>query len=139
MVAYQVIGNDTAVMLAAQSGQLESNVLTPLIIHNILQSMDLIKNALVPFNHHCVAGITANAARCKEVLESTEAPLVALAHYLGLERAKEIVEEAQDLGKSLKQAVSELDLLPKDQIDKILGCKSLTQPSQPNDTTGSGT
>lgn len=128
MVAYQVAGNDTTVMLAAQAGQLELNVMTPVIIHNILQSMDLLKHSLVTFNQHCISGITANAARCKEFLELTEAPILALASQIGLDKAKALADESLSTGKTIKQLVLEQELLPREMIDKVFSCKSLTQP-----------
>jgi aspartate ammonia-lyase len=135
MVAYQVIGHDTAVMLAAQSGQLEVNIMTPLIIHNILQSMDILRQALGSFNQHCVAGITANPGRCKEFLDSTEAQMLALATVIGMTRAKALADEAPVTGKTLKQLVLEQDLLPKDQVDKLLTCRQVTQPGTTFDTS----
>ncbi len=139
MVSYQVIGNDTAVMLAAQSGQLELNVMTPLISHNILHSMDILRQTLASFNPNCVAGITANAGRCKEFLDATEAQMLALATVIGMTRAKALADEAPLTGKTLKQLVLEHDLLPRDQVDKLFSCRQVTQPGTTFDTnTGSG-
>ncbi len=138
MVAYQVIGNDTAVMLAAQAGQLDANIMTPLISHNILQSITLLKQALSPFNRHCVAGITASSSRCKELLELTESPLLALAAHLGVARAQELDEEARTTGKSLRNLIIEQQLIPGTELDKILSCLDLCQPGSWDSTTGSG-
>lgn len=128
MASYQVVGNDSTVMLAAQSGQLEANVMTPLIAHNVLQSMDLLTNAVITLNKHCISGITANAARCKELLDSTDAPMLALASAIGIEDAAALAEEAAAERKSLRQVALEKGIMPPDQLDKILSCKSLTQP-----------
>ncbi len=129
MVAYQVMGNDATVALCAQSGQLECNVTTPLVIHCTLQSLELLKNVLISFNQRCLAGIAANAARCKELLEATEAPLLALAAQVGLEKARVVYEEAQATGKQLKEIVLETQLVPGDEVDKLLSCKNVTQAS----------
>jgi len=71
MACYQVLGNDYTVTLAAQSGQLEANTMTPLIIHNLLQSLDLLRNAIHPFNQKCLAGVAANTTRCNELLDKS--------------------------------------------------------------------
>jgi aspartate ammonia-lyase len=71
MACYQVLGNDYTIVLAAQSGQLEANSMTPLIIHNLLQSLDLLRNAIGPFNQKCLAGVTANIMRCNELLDKS--------------------------------------------------------------------
>lgn len=71
MACYQVLGNDYTITLAAQAGQLESNSMTPLIIHNLLQSLDLLRNAINPFNQKCLAGISANTSNCNELLDKS--------------------------------------------------------------------
>lgn len=71
MACYQVLGNDYTTTLATQSGQLEANSMTPLIIHNLLQSLDLLRNAIHPFNQKCLAGVTANTNRCNELLDKS--------------------------------------------------------------------
>lgn len=71
MACYQVLGNDYTITLAAQSGQLEANSMTPLIIHNLLQSLDLLRNAIHPFNQKCLAGVIANTIRCNELLDKS--------------------------------------------------------------------
>ena len=138
MVAYQVIGYDTAVTISATSGQLETNVMTPLIIHNILQSMDLLVRALTSFNQHCAAGIQARAAHCADTLAATGAPILALASLLGPDEAKSLADEQQSSGQSLKEVVLAREALPKEDVDKLLSCRSLTQPGARIDTTGSG-
>lgn len=128
MVCYQVLGNDTVVSLCAQAGQLESNVMTPLLIYSILSSMDLLKNALVVFNQRCLAGITANKAGCQESFERSTAIDSLLCGFLGTELIRELTKQSEKSGKSLKQLILEQKLMPPEILDKVLHYKSLTRP-----------
>src|SRR6185437_1754411 len=92
MVSFQVIGNDTAVAFAVQAGQLELNVMMPTMVHNVLQSITILANMLRQFDKYCVAGITANEARCRQYAESTVSLATALNPYIGYAKAAEIVK-----------------------------------------------
>jgi len=95
MVCYQVNRNDAVATMCAQSGQLETNSMTPLLIHTILQSLELLKNAIAPFNSRCLAGITADSKRCQQLLELSGASAAAVSVYLGAERAAELFTAAK--------------------------------------------
>jgi len=128
MVAYQVVGNDTAVTLAAGAGQLELNVMTPLIIHNILQSLDLLRQAILAFNKWCVAGITANAARCRELLDKTVMSVLALTPHLGYERVTALARESLECGRTIRELVLDQGLMTPQEVDLALKQKLITQP-----------
>ena len=124
MVAFQVLGNDTVVTLCAQAGQLESNVMTPLLIHNILQSMDLLKNAVLVFNQRCLTGVTANVTRCRQLLDQSGATAAILAPYIGVETATAVLQEASNTGKSIRQIVLEQQLMPAEILEQGAGITS---------------
>ena len=128
MVAFQVIGNDLAITLAAQSGQLELNIMMPMVIHNILSSMDLLKNVVLAFNQRCIAGISANTARCRELLEASNLMAGALVEHLGVKQLTALIEESRTTGKTLRDLVIGQDLMTQELWDKTLQQKSLTRP-----------
>ena len=139
MVALQVIGNDLVVTLAAQSGQLEMNVMMPSIIHNILQSMELLKQVLLPFSQRCISGIVANAARCRELLETSGMVTSTLITEIGYEKAAAIARQSQETGRSIRDLLIEQDLVASEQLDRLLQFKSMTQPGrQPGTTSNTG-
>jgi aspartate ammonia-lyase len=94
MIAFQVIGNDTSVSLAAQAGQLELNVMTPLIAYDILTSIELLTNFLPVFRSRCVEGIKANEERCRSLMVANPALATLLSPRIGYLRAAELAKEA---------------------------------------------
>ncbi len=136
MVAFQVVGNDTAVTLAAAAGQLDVNVMTPVIIHNILESLDLLTHAILIFNQRCVAGITANGDRCRELLDRTGMSAVALTAHLGYETVAALVSESIESGRPLREVVLAQGLMTAQELDQALKHKSITQPGLIVGTTG---
>jgi len=116
----------------------------PLITHNILQSTDLLRNVILAFNQHCLAGITANVKRCRELFESSGSIATVLAPLLGFNQASQLVSEAQASGKEVRQVVLEKKLIPPEVLDKLLSYKYLTSPGPlpigggGDSTTGSG-
>jgi aspartate ammonia-lyase len=116
MVSFQVIGNDTAVAYAVQGGQLELNVMMPTMAHSVLQSITILANMLRQFNDRCIAGITANAERCKFYAQSTVSLATALNPYIGYAKAAEIVRESVTTGSSpshARKSSSATSRLPK--------------------------
>jgi aspartate ammonia-lyase len=120
MVAFQVIGNDTAVVYAVQAGQLELNVMMPTMAYNVLQSISILANMLRQLDQRCVAGITANAERCNYYAQSTVALATALNPCIGYARAAEVVKESIASGKSIIEIARANHLLTEDQIAEIL-------------------
>jgi aspartate ammonia-lyase len=128
MVAFQVIGNDTAISYAVQAGQLELNVMMPTMTHNTLQSITILTNTLRELDHHCIRGITANQARCAHYAASTVALATALNPYIGYAKAAALVKESIATGHSIVALAREKNLLTEAQISEILDPKNMTEP-----------
>jgi aspartate ammonia-lyase len=131
MVSFQVIGNDTAVAYAVQAGQLELNVMMPTMAYNVLQSITILANMLRQFDQYCIAGITANRARCQMYAESTVSLATALNPYIGYAKAAEIVKESVATGRSIVDLAREKQLLSEKEIAEILDPKRMTEPHVP--------
>jgi len=134
MVSYQVIGNDTAVAYAVQAGQLELNVMMPTMAYNVMQSITILGSMLSQFNKYCIAGITANKARCEQYAESTVSLATALNPYIGYAKAAEIVKESVATGKSIIQIARSKKLLSEAEIAEILDPVRMTEPQYPLDS-----
>jgi len=128
MVSFQVIGNDSAVALAVQAGQLELNVMMPAMAHNVLQSITILANTLHQFTERCVAGITANAEKCRQYAESTIALATALNPYIGYAKAADLVKESVATGESIVALARKKNLLSEEQIAEILDPGKMTGP-----------
>jgi aspartate ammonia-lyase len=131
MVCFQVIGNDLTVAMAVQAGQLELNVMMPVMAYNLHQSMEILKNALRVFIDRCVVGIVADADRCRRYAESSMALATALNTYVGYARAAEVVKRALREQKTIIDVVREEKLLTEAQIAQILDPIKLTEPGLP--------
>lgn len=129
MASCQVFGNDMVVALAAQSGQFESNIMTPLIIHNILQSLDLLRSTIEPFNSKYLRAITANHSVCNTQMEDAGVVLAVASKRLGDRRAQELTREAEQADLSLKELIIQRGLIPKDELERMLSYKELTGTS----------
>jgi aspartate ammonia-lyase len=131
MVAMQVVGGDAAVAMAVQAGQLELNVMMPLIAHNVLFSMEILKNFLPIFTERCVRGITADAERCREYFESSAGLATLLNQYVGYAKAAEAAKEAVARGKTLRQLILEKRLMTAAELDRALDPRRVTEPHDP--------
>ena len=131
MIGFQVAGNDTAIALAVQAGQLELNVMMPTMTHNLLQSVTLLTNFLHEFDHRCIRGITANPDRCAFYAASTVALATALNPYIGYRRAAEVVKQSVATGRPILDLVREQNLLTDAQISTILDARAMTEPRLP--------
>ena len=126
MVAFQVAGNDHTVSMATQAGQMELNVMMPVINHNILNSMEILKNGLTLFSFRCVDGITANEAVCNRYAEKTVGLATVLNLHVGYNKAAEISKRAVRENKTIREVVLEEGLLSKEEIDAMLDIKNIT-------------
>ncbi len=133
MVSFQVIGNDTAVAFAVQAGQLELNVMMPTMAYNVMQSITILANMLRQFDKYCIAGITANEARCRQYAQSTVSLATALNPYIGYAKAAEIVKESVATGRSIIELAREKKLLSEKEIAEILDPVRMTEPQYPLD------
>ena len=120
MVAFQVVGNDVAVALAVQAGQLELNVMMPAMAHALLHSAGILTAALGVFTTGCVAGITANPERCRHYAAATLAQAAALNPFIGYARAAELVKEALATGRPLLELARVHRLLPEAALRRLL-------------------
>jgi aspartate ammonia-lyase len=133
MVSFQVVGNDVAVAMAVQAGQLELNVMMPTMTYNVLQSTTILTNSLRQFTTTCVEGITANKNRCDFYVQATVSLATALNPYIGYAKAAEIAKEAVASGKSIIEIARAKKLLSDEQIKEILDPARMTEPVRPLD------
>jgi aspartate ammonia-lyase len=125
MIGFQVVGNDTAVAFAAQAGQLELNVMTPVITSNILMSISLLTNYLPIFQNRCVEGIKANEDKCRAYLELNPILVTFLTPKLGYLKAAEIAKEVLDKRIPVKEVLVMRGLLSKEEADELLKIENL--------------
>jgi fumarate hydratase class II len=128
MVSAQVIGNDTTITVAGLSGNLELNVMMPVIAHNLLESIRLLSNASKVFAEKCIIGITANRSRIEKILEQSLAMATALTPEIGYDAAAAIAKKAYQSGKTVREIAEEENVLPKEKLDKILDPKTMVKP-----------
>src|SRR3954447_10610511 len=133
MVSFQVVGNDVAVALAVQAGQLELNVMMPTMAYSVMQSITIMTNMLRQFTNKCVKGITANKKRCDFYAQSTVSLATALNPYIGYAKAAEIAKEAVATGRSIIEIAREKKLLSEQEINEILDPVRMTEPVRPLD------
>ena len=133
MVAFQVVGNDVAVAMAVQAGQLELNVMMPTMSYSVLQSITILTNMLRQFTDKCVAGLTANEARCAFYTQATVSLATALNPYIGYTKAAEIVKESVATGRGIIEIAREKELLTEQEISEILDPARMTEPQMPLD------
>jgi aspartate ammonia-lyase len=131
MVSFQVVGNDVAVAMAVQAGQLELNVMMPTMSYSVLQSITIMTNMLRVFTEKCVAGLTANESRCDYYAQSTVSLATALNPYIGYAKAAEIVKESVASGRSIIEIAREKKLLTEKEIAEILDPQRMTEPQLP--------
>ncbi|MDR2699356.1 MAG: aspartate ammonia-lyase [Nitrososphaerota archaeon] len=125
MVAYQIVGNDTAVSLAVQAGQLDLNVMTPVIVYNLHFAIQILTNYLPVFRTRCIEGITVNEQKCTNYLEKNPSMATLLSPYIGYLEAAKIAKQAQKENRSVKEIAIEKNLLTFEQLEKIFNRKNL--------------
>jgi len=128
-VCFKVIANDLAVTLAAEAGQLQLNVMEPVIAHCILESQTMFTNAIYSLRRHCVEGITANQDVCRRYVEHSIGLVTALNPLLGYDTASELAAEALETGKGIVELVRQKKLLSEEQIRSVLDPKAMTGAS----------
>jgi fumarate hydratase class II len=128
MVCSQVIGADTTITWAAANGNLDLNVMMPVIAHNLLESVRILGNVADIFAEKCVSGITANRERCKELIELSMAMVTSLAPKIGYDRAAEIAKESARTGKTVRQISLEKKVLPEAELNAALDPVAMTEP-----------
>jgi len=124
-IAFKVIGNDLTVSLAAEAGQLELNVMEPVIVQSMFESIEMLKNGMKVLSTRCIAGITANEKVCREMVERSIGLVTALNPHIGYEASTLIAKEALETNRSVYELVLEKQLLSKQELDKILAPENM--------------
>lgn len=127
-IAFQVIGNDNTICLASEAGQLELNVMEPVLVFNLLQSISIMNNGFRSFTDNCLIGIEANEALLKEYVDKSVGLLTAVNPHLGYEVAARIAREAILTGKSIRELCLQYDVLTEEELDIILNPYEMTKP-----------
>jgi aspartate ammonia-lyase len=131
MVCFQAVGNDTTVALAAGAGQLELNVMMPVIAHNLLFTMTILSSATEVFADRCVRGIEADAAQCAHWLDRSPALVTALAPHIGYGEAARLAKEAVERGLTVRDLLAEKRLLPPDELARVMDLRAMTEVGVP--------
>ncbi|HXZ00925.1 MAG TPA: class II fumarate hydratase [Stellaceae bacterium] len=128
MVAAQVMGNHVTITIADSQGQFELNVMKPVIIYNLLQSIRLLSDAATSFADHCVAGITADRARIDELLRRSLMLVTALNPHIGYDKAAEVAKKAHEEGTGLKEAAVSLGYVSPEEFDRWVRPEAMIGP-----------
>ena len=131
-VASQVIGNDATITWCGANGNFELNVMSPVLAHNILESVRLLANASSLFASRCVQGIVANKDRCGELVELSMAMVTALSPLIGYDRAAKIAQESAKTGRTVRQVCRDEHVLPPVQLDDALDPVKMCEPRGTN-------
>ncbi len=135
-VCFQVVGNDACVTISAEHGQLELNVMMPVIAHNIFMSMTILTNAANTLADRTVKGLEANVAQCAYWLERSAALATALAPQIGYARAAELSKQSVKEGVLIRELVKREHVLPDDEIDEVLDLRKMTEIGVPGGAHG---
>ncbi len=126
MVCYGAMGCDHVVSRAGQAGQLELNVMMPVMAYYFLHAIEILMNGAQAFTERCVRGITVNEEVCKAYAEGTPQVVTALSPYIGYEKAAEVLKEALAHDRTIREVVREKGLLPPEQLEEALDLRRLT-------------
>jgi len=127
-IAFQVIGNDLTITLAAEAGQLQLNVMEPVITFNLFESLDMLTAGVRVLTSRCIHGITANRQRCHDLIEGSIGIVTALVPIIGYDAASNVAKEALSSERSVRQIVLERGLMPEDELDRLLSPEAMTRP-----------
>jgi aspartate ammonia-lyase len=135
MVCYQVLGNDLTVAMAAEAGQLELNVMMPVIAHNLLYAMEILTNASRVFAERCIEGIQANEEQCAYWLERSPALVTALAPKIGYAEAAKLAKEALAKNVTVRELIREKGILNEKELEEVLDLRAMTELGVPGQRT----
>lgn len=127
-VAFNIIGNDVTITMAAEAGQLELNAFEPIVFYCLFQSIDTLAYAVQTFVDNCVSGITANETRCRYLVENSVGIITAICPHVGYQKAADIAKKALQTGESVRSLILAEGLLAEDELDKILDPIHMTEP-----------
>ena len=126
-VAFNIMGNDFAITMAAEAGQLELNAFEPVLFYNLFESIETLRNATKTFVDNCIKGITANEERCSQLVNDSVGIVTVLCPYIGYKRSADIAKEALKTGKSVKEIILREEILSSRELDEILDPISMTE------------
>lgn len=127
-LSFQVIGNDHTISLASEAGQLELNVMEPVLVFNLLQSLTILENGMRVFREFAISGITANIERCRELVENSVGIVTAINPHVGYEVATRIAKEALETKRPIREICLERGILTEEELNEILDPKEMTKP-----------
>lgn len=127
-IAFQVIGNDSTISYASEAGQMELNVMEPVLVFNLMQSINVMNNGFRVFTEYCVEGIQANTEQMEAYVAKSAGTITAVTPYIGYELAAKIAWEAIVDGKSVKALCSEYEVLSEDELNRIFNPFEMTKP-----------
>lgn len=127
-VCYKVIGNDVCITLASDNGQLELNVMEPVIAYTLFESIHLLENGINTLRTLCIEGITANEAHCRQMVEQSIGIVTMLNPIIGYKQSTKIAKEAAETGRGVYELVLEHKILTKEQLDNILRPENMIKP-----------
>jgi aspartate ammonia-lyase len=133
MVCFHVMGCDAVVTHAARSGQLEINVMMPVVAYNLLQAIEILSRGMEAFAERCVRGVEADAEVCRRYAESSPALATALSPYIGYRRAAELAQRALKENKSVRELAMEEKLLGDEDLGKVLDVNKMTEDPDANE------
>lgn len=129
-IAFRVIGNDLTITLAAEAGQLELNVMEPIIVHCLFESIEMLKNGMSTLNHRCIKGITANEEVCRNMVYNSIGLVTALNPIIGYEASNKLAKQALDTGRRVYDLVLENKLMSKEELDEALDPRNMLGPKE---------
>ena len=127
-VAFNVIGNDLTITMAAEGGQLELNAFEPILFYNLFESLETLSHAISTLVDNCIIGITANEDHCLELLEESVGIATALCPYIGYKKSAEIAKSSLKTGIPIRKLVLKNGILTKEKLDSILNPDAMTNP-----------
>lgn len=127
-VAYNVMGNDVTITMAAEAGQLELNAFEPVIFYNLFESIETLTHAMETFIVNCVEGITANKERCQDMVENSVGIITAICPHVGYKVSAKIAKTAIKTGESVRKLALNEHVLTEEQLNKILDPMEMTEP-----------
>ena len=133
MVAARVMGNTVTITVGGQHGNFELNVMMPVMAHAMLESIEALTGVLDAFRERCLEGITANRERARQLLELNPSIATALNAEIGYDQASKVAKKSAAEGRSVRDVILEMELLPEERIDEVLDVRSMTEPGIPGE------
>jgi len=127
-VAFNIIGNDVTITMAAEAGQLELNAFEPVTFYNLFESLDTLTQGVDTLIKNCIQGITANKERCTELVENSVGIITAICPHVGYKEAAKIAKTAIKTGESVRQIAIKEAIFTEEQLNEILQPKEMTEP-----------